>query len=288
MDSRKKNKAVILAAGLGSRLSTLEWHKSVAPIGPFSRREDTNVSFISRQIRLLRLAGVSDVAVVVGHKRDEVIKELAGLNVKIIVNDTQDISQSGSLHSFQYACLSDFHPLDRASHTLIMDADIVYEYSVLEKFIAGHGNESSLLITPNTAEDSEEVRVYGQDKPQFIGKGLKPRLIGGAPCLGEATGIVHIAPDDHQLALELTHWLLGNPTLPESSFEFKGFGPARRKTEHEELSQRLMMLEKLSAKFLDADMLFMEVDFHTEYDACRSHVYPKILDADHRKYPELF
>ncbi len=235
------------------------------------------------------MLGVGEVAVVLGHQKAKVAQTLQDEDVVQIINTAEDISQSGSLHSFQFACLSEFQPLDGKSHTLLMDADIVYEFSALHRLVQGLAQGSALLIAPNTEENSEEVRVYGKEgTPQFIGKGLTKRLTNHAECFGEATGIVHLAPADHALCTELVHWLVGNPLCAAGTADYRGFGPARKKTEHEEMSQRLMTLGRLQSIFLKQEMLFMEVDFAHEYEQCVRELYSRILQADHQKYPELF
>ncbi|MCA9603883.1 MAG: NTP transferase domain-containing protein, partial [Myxococcales bacterium] len=64
--------AVILAAGRGDRLSekTDLTPKSILPIGPRSLADRTETSFLERQVRLLKAAGVDHVVVVIGYLRE--------------------------------------------------------------------------------------------------------------------------------------------------------------------------------------------------------------------------
>ena len=271
-------KAVILAAGQGSRIHGIsaELPKSLLPLGT------NQPSFLERQIRCLKQAGVEKIAVVVSYHKEKIYNVLQDTDITIIENTCNDISASGSLHSFQFAINSEFNPLDQTSNVLLLDADIIYEQRVLDYFVSKL-NESSVLISPKVQEDSEEVLVYGfNNRPFFQAKGLTPALVGNRPCLGEATGIVHFAPKDHELVREITNWLLGNPLASKDSSAYKGFGPARQKTEHEELSQRLMILDKMEAIILPKDYLFMEVDFASEYQEVVEHFYPMILQAEKR------
>ncbi|MBW2736049.1 MAG: hypothetical protein JRH20_26995, partial [Deltaproteobacteria bacterium] len=140
--------------------------------------------------------------------------------------------------------------------------------------------ESALLIVGETVGDSEEVLAYGApEAPRFLGKGLSTAVTGGAPCLGEATGIVKFSPTDHALVREVMDWMLGNPDAPASSLQYKGFGPAKRATEHEELTQRLMLLGHMRAVF-SPRLPFMEVDSPAEYAALRQDLYPALLELE--------
>lgn len=274
-------KAVILAAGKGVRIQGIAGNtpKSLLEIGKDPFYPEKQTTFLERQIACLKKAGVNKIAVVVGYEKEKIRQRLAQTDVTIIENLAPDISASGSLHSFQFAVNSEFEPLDGESNTLLLDADIVYEQRVIN-YYTKQLKQTSTLISPNISHDSEEVKVYGEKLPFFIGKGLTPLLVNNMKCIGEATGIVHFAPKDHTLVIEVVNWLLGDPKAPKNSMKYKGFGPAKIKTEHEELSQRLMLLGKMECTLLPKEYLFMEVDFDTEYHYMRENFYPKVTQAD--------
>jgi choline kinase len=276
--------AVILAAGRGSRLSahTSDSPKALLSIGPRSQTSDQPTSFLRRQVELLYQAGVEKVVVVVGYLRDQVMREMEGWSKvpELVVNDTSEISTSGSLHSFQFAVRAGLGILDGTRQTLMMDADIVYHHRVLDPLLSAP-EQSTILVSEQVTADQEEVLVYGtKEAPRYLGKGLTPAMVGGAPLLGEATGIVKLAPADHQLCRAITDWMLGDPDAAAGSLALRGFGPARRATEHEELTQRLMHLGKMKAVTFDKSLPFMEVDCDAEYDALKARVYPQILQME--------
>lgn len=276
--------AVILAAGRGSRLgpTTQEYPKALLPIGPRSKSDPTETSFLRRQAELLLGLGVEQVVVVVGYHREQIVGAASswGLPLQFVVNPTPEIMDSGSLHSFQFAQRAGLGVLDGTRQTLLLDADIAYEPRLLETFLSAPA-VSSLLVHGRTADNDEEVRVFGtKEAPRFLGKGLRGALVDGAPCIGEAVGIVKFAPEDHGLARETMDWMLGDPAAPEGSGRWKGYGPAKRKTEHEELTQRFMHYGKMSAVIADRDVLFMEVDDEREYAELKSQLYPRILERE--------
>lgn len=278
--------AVILAAGRGSRLAshTREMPKALLPIGPRSLSDHTETCFLRRQVELLHAHGVRDIVVVVGCLKEQITAAAKHWDVplRFVVNDTPDMGTSGSLHSVQFAVRAGLGVLNGERQTLLMDADIVYHRYVLRQILTADA-ASSLLVSTNHRGDDEEVLAYGSaDHPRFLGKGLTPELVAGEPCLGEAVGIVKFAPEDHALARAAMDWMLGDPSAPEGTGKHKGFGPARRGTEHEELTQRFMRYRKMRAVLLPSELPFMECDDAAEYKRLRETFYPQLLELEDR------
>jgi len=277
--------AVILAAGRGSRLGreTNARPKALLPIGSTAAGHGDETNLLRRQIELLRNFGVEQVVVVVGYLREFVTAEIQSWapGICVVENPTSEIDSSGSLHSFQFAARSPFGVLDGHHSTLLMDADIVYHRGVLE-LILDTPDESTMLVCDRNVGNGEEVLVYGTPKhPRFMGKGLVDELVAGCPCLGEAVGIVKFAPQDHRLVRCTMEWLLGDPDAPPGTLEHRGFGSARRGTEHEELTERFMRYGKMRALIFSGDELpFLEVDTPEDYQDLRVEVYPRILAAE--------
>ncbi|MDP2307947.1 MAG: NTP transferase domain-containing protein [Pseudomonadota bacterium] len=279
--------AVILAAGRGSRLGahTADLPKALLPIGPRSLEDRTETSFLRRQVEVLRARGVGQITVVVGYRKETVLAELArwGSDVQVVVNPTPEIRTSGSLHSLQFAARSPHAVLDGTKQMLFMDADIVYDPSILDLLLGGPA-ENALLVSGVYVDGSEEVLVYGTpERPRFLAKGLTEELAGATRRIGEAVGIVKLAPADHGLARRTLDWLLGDPDAPEGSAKNLGFGPGRRGTEHEELTQRFMHYGRMQALVFGPELAFMEVDSPDEYARCRQEMYPRLLAEEARR-----
>jgi len=278
--------AVILAAGQGSRLHehTKEIPKALLPIGPRSLDDSTETTFLRRQIELLHEQGVEQIVVVVGSLREMIEQDVSAWNapVKLVVNPTPEISTSGSLHSFQFAAHSEHGILDGSKQTLMMDADIVYHRDALRLFLDSP-EQSSIMISERFTGDNEEVLVYGSTaRPRFLGKALTEALVSGEPCLGEATGVVKFAPADHALARETIDWMVGDPGAPSGTPMRRGYGPAGRATEHEELSQRFMRYGRIVGVHFDESLPFMECDDAAEYRRMRESFYPRLLELEAR------
>lgn len=275
--------AVILAAGRGSRFheKTREIPKGLLPIGPRSHDDPTETTFLERQVEILASLGVLEIAIVVGSLREMIIEAAAAWSVpvKLVVNPS-DINASGSLHSFQFAVRSPHGILDGRCQTLMMDGDIVYHRDALDKLLRTP-EQSTILVSQRYTGDSEEVLVYGTpERPRFLGKALTPRLVADAPCLGEATGIVKFAPADHELARETIDWMVGDPKAAEGTPRRRGYGPAGRATEHEELTQRFMRYGRMTCVRFGEHLPFMECDDESDYRKLRESFYPKLLKLE--------
>ena len=276
--------AVILAAGRGSRLHeyTHEMPKSILPIGPRSRSDESPTNFLRRQSEVLVDLGIEDIVIVVGFLKEAIFAEAErwDLPVRFVVNTASDISTSGSLHSFQFAVRSSHGVLDGRKQTLLMDADILYHRGALRKLLQAP-EPSALLVTENYRPGDEAVLVYGTaGRPRFLGKGLSAPLVADEPCLGEAVGIVKFAASDHALARETMDWMVGDPDAPGNTPRHRGFAPARRGTEHEELTQRFMHYRKMRCVMVGHDLPFMECDDAGDYSEIRDSFYPRLLAAE--------
>ena len=275
------HQAVILAAGRGARLGERGelMPKALLPVGPRSATDPTPTCFLRRQCELLLAAGVDQVVVVVGHLGASVADAVArwDLPLALVTNTTPDIAASGSLHSLQFAVLSAHGVLDGSRPTLVLDADIVYHPDALTPLLS-EPTLTSVLVSEATADDVEEVRVYGSaERPRFIGKGLSPEVVVGEPCLGEAVGIVQFAPAQHSLARATIDWMVGDPTAAQGSARHRGYAPARQLTEHEELTQRFMHYGQMQACSIGAKVPFMECDDEADYARLTQHFYPDLI-----------
>jgi choline kinase len=278
--------AVILAAGRGSRFGarTQEVPKALLPLGPRTLSDPTETSFLRRQVEVLSALGVQQIVVVVGSLKEMMFDAVRRLQLplELVVNPTPDMGTSGSLHSFQFAVRSPHGVLDGSKQTLLMDGDIVYHAAALQKLLDAP-EHSALLVCDRYSGDNEEVLVFGTpDQPRFLGKGLTPALCGGETCLGEATGVVKFAPQDHALARETIDWMVGDPDAPEDSARRRGYSPARCATEHEELTQRFMRYRRMKCVRFGEEVPFMECDDERDYRKLRESFYPHLLEIEAR------
>ena len=129
--------AIILAAGLGSRLRplTLETPKSQIEVG--------GQPMIERQIEFLREKGIDEIIVVTGylHHKFEYLKNK--YNVKLIYNDKYE--DYNNIYSMYLA-------REELGNSFVIDADIYLH----RNFIPNHPEKSTYFSTYKTDFDNEE------------------------------------------------------------------------------------------------------------------------------------
>ena len=124
-------KAIILAAGKGSRLGNKNTHKALTPLW--------GEALFERQLRLLNDLGINNVAVVTGFLE----ASFDCYPVKKYINDK--FEQSNMVHSL--LCAHDFLFSDE-SPLLILYGDIAYHISVLEQLINAPGE----IVVPGNSQ----------------------------------------------------------------------------------------------------------------------------------------
>jgi choline kinase len=173
----KINKAVIVAAGLSSRLYplTLETPKGLLPVN--------EEPLLKRSIRLLKANGINDIAVVVGYKRD-VMKDALKNEVTYIHNPFyQQCNNMGSLwFGKEFAGDEPF---------VYLHGDIIYHENILAHTLKGFQERNNLmeLVTDFTDTDEEAMKVRVTDENYLVESNKQIPIPEAA---GEWTGIAYI------------------------------------------------------------------------------------------------
>lgn len=168
-------KAVILCAGVGSRLGALTANcpKALLPIG--------KQTILDRMLLSLQRYGVDSFVLVVGNKREAIEAHVKihypRLPVQFVLNPRfAETNTSASLLLTREAVGSDSF--------VKLDGDLVFEDDVLEKLFADQATNRVVVDTSVNLGD-EEVKVVAQEGAiQRIGKKLPL-----AQCRGESIGI---------------------------------------------------------------------------------------------------
>lgn len=172
-------KAVILAAGVGSRLAPLtdEQPKVLVPV--------LGKSLVSRQLDHLAAAGIpsEDVVVVGGYRIDQLQRALdaGGYRCKVVLNEKFDTW--GNFYSVLVA-----EPLLRGHAFLQLDGDVILDDKILPRLIAAPGE--ALLATDTGAEldgDAMKVEMSG-NHVHALDKKLEP-----SRCIGEYIGVTKLS-----------------------------------------------------------------------------------------------
>lgn len=179
-ENKRPPVAVILAAGIGSRLAPLTdtCAKSLLTVG--------GSIILERMIRNCLSCGISQFVLVLGHRADEikqfVDKTFRGIRVTYVINDRYRETNTG--YSLMLA-----GPAIGLSEFIKFDADVVFDVKILRQLMDDkHANV--LCIDQNIALEDEEVKVITDDQMQVleVGKSVDPKL-----ALGESIGIEKIS-----------------------------------------------------------------------------------------------
>jgi L-glutamine-phosphate cytidylyltransferase len=138
-------KAIILAAGLGTRLQD-PWGlpKCVQPVG--------GVPLVQHQVAFLSSVGITDVLVVVGYRRD-VVRAALGQRVTYVVN--KSFRETNSLVSFVLAA-QECH-----EDVIVLNGDVFFHPVLISYLLASPGDALLYDSTSGYEEEHMKVRVSG-------------------------------------------------------------------------------------------------------------------------------
>ena len=172
-------KAVILAAGIGSRLAPLTNDRPKVLVEILGR------SFLHRQMDALAKVGItgSDVVVVGGYRLDKLRAALEGTGATIVVNEK--FEPWNNFHSLLVA-----EPAVRGSDFLQLDGDVILDEELLPKLVAGVGDIVLAVDCRDTIGDEEmKAQVQpGTTRVIALSKKLDPKQ-----CVGESLGLSKVS-----------------------------------------------------------------------------------------------
>jgi len=169
-------KAIILAAGIGSRIRPMTNHcpKSLLQIGEHT--------ILEMMLSNIQDCGINEVVFVLGYLQEQ-IKEYVknnfpSLNAHFVTNDKY--AETNTAYSLMLA-----KDLIKDSNFVKFDADVVFEKKILESLIkCDYAN--CLCIDKNINLEAEEIKVIvdGQNKVLKASKTINPK-----DAVGESIGI---------------------------------------------------------------------------------------------------
>jgi choline kinase len=148
-------RAIILAAGRGLRLQ-----QSDSDHVPKCLLSFGGMSLLERHLRMLKNAGVDEIVLALGFRRELVEDELDRLGwqprPQIVSNPRFDL---GSVLTVHTAAMS----LTQGGEVLLMDADVLYDARVLRPLLAGAQPVNRVLIDRDFESGDEPVKVCIRD-----------------------------------------------------------------------------------------------------------------------------
>lgn len=154
-------RAIILAAGAGTRLSPLtdDRPKCLVPLG--------QQPIMAYQIQALRQVGVTDIVLVTGYESQQ-IRRYCGDGARYI--DNPDWSRTNSIYSLYLAR----HELD--TDTFLFNCDIIFEPRVLQRMVES-GHPSVIAVDSGVVLEAGEMNVVlDGGRVTAIGKHLDPEV----------------------------------------------------------------------------------------------------------------
>jgi choline kinase len=175
-------KAVILAAGVGSRIRPLTDNcpKSLLKVGGYT--------ILEMMISHIRDCGITDIVFVLGYLQEQ-IKEYVThnfpeLNAHYISNDQYTNTNTG----FSLMLARD---LVAGSSFIKFDADVVFDKAILSQLIDCE-HDNALCIDKNIQLDAEEIKVIIKEQNRVV---KASKTVNPKEAIGESIGIEKICAD---------------------------------------------------------------------------------------------
>jgi choline kinase len=155
-------RAIILAAGRGMRLQQAEGKQMPKCLLSFGGR-----TLLARHLDLLEQLGVDEVTLALGYEPEQVEAELARIGctadrsagrtalVEIVMNPRYELGSVLTVHTTADA-------MTRGGDVLLMDADVLYDASILEALVDGE-DANRLAIDRGFEPGDEPVKVCLKD-----------------------------------------------------------------------------------------------------------------------------
>lgn len=183
-------KAIILAAGVGSRIRPLTDNtpKSLLMVG--------GKPILERMISHIESVGIKEILIITGYLEDQiknfVAEKFPHLDIEFIRNDKYSSTNTG----YSLMLAKDFVNGD---DFVKFDADVVFEKEVLARLI-NHPHSTCLSIDKNIHLEKEEVKVICDENNKVlkVGKKLDPKL-----SKGESIGIEKISKEAGALLFDI-------------------------------------------------------------------------------------
>ncbi len=143
-------KAVILAAGIGTRLG-----KTLAKRSPKLLLRFGGKSLLRRHIEILERQGISELVLGVGYRQEEIEQEIAALGagnfVRTVFNEDFEEGNIVTLWTLR-------DELCHGGPVLLMDGDVLYDERLIQRLIASR-HKNCVLLDRSFAPGDEPVKV---------------------------------------------------------------------------------------------------------------------------------
>jgi len=201
-----KMKAIILAAGVGSRIKPLTDNcpKTLLKVG--------DNTILEMMISRIQDCGINDIIIVVGHLKEQIkdyVKtKFPDLNASFVINDKYAETNTG----YSLMLVKDFI---QDSGFIKFDADVVFDKEILKKLIECE-HESCLCIDKDINLDAEEIKVIIDNQNRILkaNKAVNPK-----DAVGESIGIDKISKETAKLLFKELELMMQDKKNHEEYYE---------------------------------------------------------------------
>ena len=163
-------KAVILAAGQGTRI------RSVHGEHPKCLIEVDNTTILDHQLDSLSLAGIRDVAIVVGYEKEQIINHVMnrkGRNLqRIHFIENPAFAITNNIYSLWLAL-----EWLRGDSFIVLNADVIFDADILDIAVRSK-SPISMIVDPLWRDETMKVIIHGNRVMQMSKKILREHFSG--------------------------------------------------------------------------------------------------------------
>jgi len=241
-------KAVMLAAGVGRRLGS-EWlPKCLLEIG--------GKPLLERHFAILRHCGVTEIVIGVGYRAELVegaISAAEGLDVRTVHNLNYDRGSIVTLWSLR-------EHLGGATDVLLMDADVLYDYRMIERLQKSEHRDCFLLDRDYDTASDEPVKLCVRDGRLVE---FRKRVAIAADFCGESVGFFRFSADAARTLVDATARYIQDERYDEP---------------YEEAIRDMLLDDSERFGFEDVTGLpWIEIDFPEDVVRARDQILPRLL-----------
>ncbi len=165
-----KLKAVILAAGVGSRLGKLTENKPKCMLEVFP-----NKTLVKYQIDVLKDSGIEDIFIIGGYKIDVLKKHLKDLNINIVFNPKY--REWNNIYSFYL--IDKIDGIGKEDTFILLNSDTFFHRDILENLLKSPYENCVVLDTYKDLKEEEMKVITENGRLKKFGKDIPPEISTG-------------------------------------------------------------------------------------------------------------
>jgi L-glutamine-phosphate cytidylyltransferase len=163
-------KAVILAAGQGTRI------RSVHGEHPKCLIEVDNTTILDHQLNALSMAGIDDVAIVVGYEKEQIINHIMRRKVSRIQRihfiENPAFAITNNIYSLWLAL-----EWVRGDSFIVLNADVIFDADILDLAVRPNA-PISMIVDPLWRDETMKVIIHGERVMQMSKKISREQFSG--------------------------------------------------------------------------------------------------------------